>query len=568
MMMAGFFNYLGANPFILLFLTVGLAIWIGRQSIAGYGLGMVAAAIIVGCGLSVWASVYGVKLELNNFTKSMFYYLFMYGVGLRVGPSFVNSLGGDGLRFTGLAVVSCVIGLALVVAGAQLLDLPPGAAGGILAGSQTMSAAIGSAEEAVNAGVVALPPGTTPEQVSSMIALSYGITYIWGTVGIILITKYLPTWWGVDARAAARDYEVKHGVASGDAPALSAWSPGGVRAYRLENSEWDGKPIGALLRANPEYRVVNVVRKGGKLGVSDDLVLQLGDVVALGGRRETMTEKMGLIGPEVSDRQALDIPLDQAEILVTNRDMLKLTHRELRALPDVNQIQLVKLERGGVTLPIGTDTVLQRMDVLTLVGLKDAVSRVGALFGRVVRPSTATDLLTLSIGMVLGFLIGAIQFPAFGASIGLGNAGGLLVSGVIISSLSSRLRFFGNTPNAARNVLEDLGLVVFVAIVGINAGNSLLTQLTGLLAVKIFLVGFIACSVPPVIVWAIGYHVFKMNPAVLMGGVAGARSHSGPCREAAVEIQSNVPWIGFPVAYAVSGVLLTVFGYFAMILGS
>ena len=82
---------------------------------------MVAAAIIVGCGLSVWASAYGVKLELNNFTKSMFYYLFMYGVGLRVGPSFVNSLGGDGLKFTLLAVVSCVIGLVLVVLGAQLL---------------------------------------------------------------------------------------------------------------------------------------------------------------------------------------------------------------------------------------------------------------------------------------------------------------------------------------------------------------------------------------------------------------------------------------------------------------
>jgi putative transport protein len=137
---------------------------------------------------------------------------------------------------------------------------------------------------------------------------------------------------------------------------------------------------------------------------------------------------------------------------------------------------------------------------------------------------------------------------------------------VIVSSLSSRLRFFGNTPAAARNVLEDLGLVVFVAIVGINAGNSLLAQLTGALALKIFLVGFVACTIPPIIVWAIGFHVFRMNPAVLMGGVAGARSHSGPCREAAVEIQSNVPWIGFPVGYAVSGVLLTVFGYFAMLL--
>ena len=148
------------------------------------------------------------------------------------------------------------------------------------------------------------------------------------------------------------------------------------------------------------------------------------------------------------------------------------------------------------------------------------------MFGAVVRPSAATDLLTLSVGMILGFLIGSIQFPAFGASVGLGNAGGLLVSGVIVSSVASRLRFFGNTPSAARNVLEDLGLVVFVAIVGINAGNSLLTQLTGTLALKIFIVGFIACSVPPFIVWAIGYHVFKLNPAVLMGGVAGARSHS------------------------------------------
>jgi putative transport protein len=564
--MASFFEWLGANPYILLFLTVGLAVWIGRQTIAGYGLGMVAAAIIVGCGLAVWGSAYGVKLELNSFTKSMFYYLFMYGVGLRVGPSFVNSLGGDGLKFTLLAIVSCTIGLALVVLGVQFMDLPPGAAGGILAGSQTMSAAIGSAEEAVNAGVLTLPPGTTPEQVSSMIALSYGITYIWGTVGIILITKYLPKWWGIDAEASAREYEKKFGVASGDTPQLSGWTTGGLRAYRLENTSWIGKTIGDMLKANPEYRIVNVVRGGNPMQVSQGLTLAANDIIALGGRRETMTEKMGLIGPEVSDKVALDIPLDTAEILVTNKDMLKLTNAELRALPDVDQIQLVKIERGGISLPIGTNTKLQRMDVLSVVGLKDAVSRVGSLFGRVVRPSTATDLLTLSLGMILGLLIGAIQFPAFGASIGLGNAGGLLVSGVIVSSVASRLRFFGNTPNAARNILEDLGLIVFVAIVGINAGNSLLTQLTGVLALKIFIVGFIACSIPPVIVWALGYHVFKINPAVLMGGVAGARSHSGPCREAAVEIKSNVPWIGFPVAYAVSGVLLTVFGYFAMIL--
>ncbi len=168
--------------------------------------------------------------------------------------------------------------------------------------------------------------------------------------------------------------------------------------------------------------------------------------------------------------------------------------------------------------------------------------------------------------MVLGLLIGQINVPVGDFSVGLGNAGGLLLSGILVSSVVSRLRFFGSTPNAARNILEDLGLVTFIAIVGINAGATLLEQLTGDIAVKILIVGFIASTLPPIITWAIGLHVMKINPAVLMGGVAGARSHSGPAREASKEIDSSVPWVGFPVGYAVSGVLYTIFGYFAMVL--
>src|SRR5690348_10167849 len=131
--MQSFFQWMAANPFALLFIAVGLAVWVGKFSFKGYGLGMVAAAIIIGCGLSTWGSTYGVKLELNNFAKSLFYYLFMYGVGLRVGPSFVNSLRGDGLKFTFLAFLASLMGLGLCVVGAKLFNLPPGAAGGLLA---------------------------------------------------------------------------------------------------------------------------------------------------------------------------------------------------------------------------------------------------------------------------------------------------------------------------------------------------------------------------------------------------------------------------------------------------
>jgi len=564
--MEALMHFLAGNPYILLFLVVGLAVGIGKVSIKGYGLGMVAAAIIVGCAISVLGASYGQKLELNNFAKLLFYYLFMYGVGLRVGPSFVNSLKDDGLKYTVLAVVSCVLGLAIVVGGAKITNLPVGAAGGMLAGSQTMSAAIGSAEQAVTAGVVHVPPGSSKEQISAMIALSYGITYIWGTVGIIMICKYLPRWWGVDAKKAAVEYEKEHGVANVDGAGLTGYRKFGLRAYRLENEKTVGKTIETFRAENHEYRIVNVVRAGESQGASASLVLEKGDVIALGGTLAALTDKMGIIGPEVAEAAALDIPLDEAEILVTSKEFVDKTLASYRNTEMAGQLQLIKIERGGVPIPLATDTKIHRMDILTVVGLKDAVSKAGAMLGRIARPSTGTDLLTLAVGMILGFLIGAIQFPAFGAKVGLGNAGGLLVSGIIVSSFVSRLRFFGNTPNAARNVLEDLGLVVFVSIVGINAGAGLLTQLTGALALKIFLVGFVACTVPPFIVWAIGYNIFKINPAALMGGVAGARSHSGPAREAAKEIDSSVPWLGFPVGYAVSGVLLTVFGYFAMIL--
>ncbi|WP_298925577.1 aspartate:alanine exchanger family transporter [uncultured Ramlibacter sp.] len=563
--MLSFFKWLAENPFVLLFFTVGLSVAIGKLSFKGYGLGMVAAAIVVGCALSTVGSLYGVKLELNNFAKSLFYYLFMYGVGLRVGPSFINSLKGDGLKFTFLAFVAALLGLGLCVLGAKMFDLPTGAAGGLLAGSQTMSAAIGSAEQAVTQGVVKLADGQTAEQVSAMIALSYGISYIWGTVGIILICKYLPRWWGLDARAAALEYEREHGVRNVDDAALTGYRPYATRAYRLENPEWQGKSISEFRQKYPEYRVLNIRRGEELLGSDPALRMQTGDVLALAGTRSDMATNLGLIGTEIDDPKVLSVPLGQAEILVTNKDAVDRTVGSFKG--DLSgQVAVLRIERAGAPIPVGNDTKLQRMDVVFLAGLNDAVKRVGELFGRFAQPNTSTDLLTLSAGMILGLLIGAISFPAFGASVGLGNAGGLLVSGVIVSSLQSRLRFFGNTPNAARNILEDLGLVVFVAIVGINAGNSLLAQLTGVLALKIFFVGFIACTVPPFVVWILGYHVFKINPAILMGGVAGARSHSGPCREAAKEINSTVPWIGFPVAYAISGILLTIFGYFAMVL--
>jgi putative transport protein len=563
--MRALFEFLAGNPYVLLFLVVGAAYALGKVTIKGYGLGTTASAIVVGTLISTAASTYGHQYRIDDFTRLLFYYLFMYAVGLRVGPAFVNGLKDDGWKYVLLAVLCSTSGLLLAVWLADAFGLPPGSAAGILAGAMTMSAALGAADQAVATGAYMLPEGFTTEQISANIALSYGITYVWGTVGIILIVRYLPKIFGVDARAAARRYEAQIGVPSADETGLTAYQPFGARAYRVTNAQSIGSTVGALRERFPVYRWLAIERGGAVIPVTDDAVLRADDVVVLLGRVEDLTDNMGVLGPEVAESKALKVPLDRAEILVTNRHFADLPVQELKR-DFGGTVQLVRMERGGNPIPWGQLTIPRRGDVLHVIGVKESVQKLAQLAGAIARPSVATDLLVLSLGMILGFLIGALELDVRGLPIGLGAAGGLLVSGVIVASLRSRFPIFAETPTSSRQLLEDLGLTVFVAIVGINVGGTLLSMVTGSTALWILLAGFVVTTVPPLLVWMVGAYLMRMNPAVLMGATAGARSHSAPCREAAEEIGSTVPWIGFSVGYAVSGVLLTVFGYVAMLL--
>ena len=246
-----------------------------------------------------------------------------------------------------------------------------------------------------------------------MIALSYGITYIWGTVGIILICKYLPRWWGIDAKAAAKKYEEEFGVNNVEGAGLSGFRPFGLRAYRLENAATAGKTIEQFRKSNPEYRIVNVVR--GRTALGADHVNRAADKATSShsaARSKALTDKMGLIGPEVADQKALNIaarsgrnPCHQQG---GRRPRARLVPRIRRSPASCRSSNY---ERGGVPFPVGLKTKLQRMDILTVVGLKGAVEEAGNMFGRIARPSTSTDLLTLSVGMILGFLIGAHPVP-------------------------------------------------------------------------------------------------------------------------------------------------------------
>ena len=618
--MQSLFEWLSSHTYVLLFVVVLGGVLLGKASVKGYGLGMAASTVLVAITLSGLSHGTGVPMGVDEYTQSFFVALFMYGLGLSIGPSLHHSLKGEGLKLTGLAALCAILGLALTVAFVRAWDLPPGAAGGILAGAMTVPAALGPAQEAIRQGAFVVPHGVRHDDVAGMIGLSYALTCLWGALGILLACKYLPSWWGVDVRAEARKHEEQLGVANLDEAGLSGYQPLAIRAYRLTNHALTGWTVKRFGQEYPQYSVLNVLRPeparraavaangkpfasekpvlvaaGGrqltvvrdpeatlpaiaagagrgllpptqyaKLGASQELTFRQGDIITIGARTALLPRDTAIIGPEVCDPGTINVPLDAAQVVVTQPGM---EGRKLGELGDggfVGQVALHHVERGGVPIPMGLHLRLQRFDVLFVMGVKSGVDRLAAMAGQIVRPSLSAELMTLAAGMILGLALGSIEFPFAGASVGPGNAVGLLISGILVSTMAARL-LPGGTAGTARNLVSELGLVVFLAVTGINAGASLAAQVSGELATKILIAGFFVGTLPPVIAWTVGLRFLKLNPAVLVGGVAGARAHPDAAREAVKTIASNVPWTGFPVAYAVSVLLLTLFGYVAMI---
>jgi putative transport protein len=141
----------------------------------------------------------------------------------------------------------------------------------------------------------------------------------------------------------------------------------------------------------------------------------------------------------------------------------------------------------------------------------------------------------------------------------------LLFSGVLVSTLRERLPIFGNTPTGARQFIEDVGLTIFVIVVGINAGASIAAQFLVSGAVYVFVSGVVVTSMPPLIGWLFGFYVLRLNPALLCGAIAGARNLTAAMKAACEESQSDVPALGYAVPYALSAILLTLWGYVAML---
>lgn len=549
-------------PEIAIFLTLGLGFWFGKMKFGSFSLGVVSSTLIAG----VLIGQFDIAISAN--VKSTFFLMFLFAVGYGVGPQFFNGLKGDGLQQALFSVVQCVVVLVTAVVVGKFLGYDAGGTAGLLSGASTISAVLGVASNSIEQ--LGITAGQKKAMLDAM-PVAYAVTYIFGTAGSAWILATLgPKILRIDLAEECRKYETELGgslAASRDR--LSAYTHFVLRAHRLTNPEWIGKTVAELEASFAMRTFVQRLRQYGQIvEPTPQTVLRKDDVLAIAGRREVVVEGATRIGPEVDDRELMDIEIQILDVVVTNKAMVGKTLGELVAT-QLDQggrgVFLRKLVRTGVEMPVTVNFRLNRGDTMTLVGSKTDVERVAPLVGYIDRATEETDMVVMGIGIVLGALLGALTVEVGGVPLTLSTSGGALIAGLVCGWLRSVNRTFGRVPAPALWVFNNIGLNTFIAVVGISAGPGFVVGLQEQ-GLSLFLAGIVVTTVPLVSGVLIAKHLFRMPAPIALGAAAGARTTTAALGAIEAEARSKVPALGYTVTYAVGQILLTVWGVVVVIL--
>jgi putative transport protein len=547
---------LRSHPEITFFLVLGFGYLLGKVKLGSFTLGAVTGTLLAG------VAVGQLSVQVSGEVKQCFFLLFLFSIGFRTGPQFFRGLKSEGLQQAALSVIVATTGLLVAYAVSRLLGYDAGTAAGVIAGSLTESATIGTASDAIaRLGL----PDAEAQALTNRIPVAFAVTYLIGVIGAAwFLSQLAPRIMGVDLEAECRRYEQQ--MQGGSIAAATARRDIEYRAYMVPaGSILIGKRIREIEQAASDARLfVERVRRGEEVFDPDEATtLQEGDSLAVTGRREVLVErideqKLGL--REVDDRGLLDIPGEVLDVVVTRAEIDGRTLADLAREDAVRSVYLRRITRSGTPVAMFPATEIQRGDVLTLVGPARRVTRAAAWIGVPDRPTDVTDMVLVAFGIVAGALIGIPALVLGGIELGLSLPVGVLLGGLVCGWLRSMWpRFFGRIPGPTLWIFESIGLAGFVAVVGLNAGPDFVEGLRTS-GVSLVLAGLITVLVPHLVGVITGSWVFGMHPGVLLGVCAGAGTATPALAAIQEAARSPVPTLGYGVAYAVGNVLLALWG--------
>lgn len=561
-----------SHPELAIYLVLGVGFLVGRIHIKGFSLGIVTSVLLVG------VVVGQLDIPMTGALKQTAFLLFLFAIGYKVGPQFFAGLRKEGLPQVGFAALMCLFILFSTWGIAAIMGYNVGEAAGLLSGSQTISAVIGVADDTIRGmGLSA----EEQKKVLDIMPVAYAVTYIFGTAGSAWILARLgPRMLGgiEKVKSACRDLETRMGKDESDKPGvMEARREVEFRCYRVGN-EWfkKGRSVFDLehfFERQGKRLFVERIRKGKM--IIDDVrpkeILHLGDEVVLSGRHEYTIGEEKWIGEEVEDEALLAFPVMVIKSTVAGRSFRREKSfngkrvSELRAQPFMHGIVIQRIRRMGVSIPVLPKTILDTGDVIELVGRKVEVQLAAKEVGYPDPATNESDVVFLSMGILIGAIIGTLTLHIGNVPISLSSSGGALIAGLVFGWWRAHHPTMGAIPEGALWVFNNLGLNIFIAIVGISAGPGFVEGFREA-GLSLFLAGIVATSLPLFFGLFIATKLFKFHPAIALGCCAGARTTTAAIGAIQESLGSETPALGYTVTYAVGNTLLILWGVFIVLM--
>ncbi len=523
-------NLLLDQPLIVLFALIASGLLLGSVKVKGISLGssgVLFTALLAGhLGYSIPAGVGTLGLVL-----------FVYCVGIGAGDRFFASLVREGTALAKLAVLIVGLGAAMTWVGATLLDIPTGLATGIFAGSLTSTPALAAATEGMQ---LAARGG------ADSVSIGYGIAYPFGVIGVVLFVQVLP-------RILRLDLDAVPGPP--DAPCGNR-----VENVLVEvtNPNLYGQRISESGVTN--FNAVQICRiySGGSLvPLSYDDKFEDGQILLLVGRRCEMKMAVDMIGKRSEAKLHEDVENERQTVIVTSRAFTG------RALGDIAPLRnygivVTSITRLGLIFVPNANTVIERHDHLICVGRVDDLRTFSVAVGHRSSAIDATCVLSLSIGLTLGIILGMLPFGLPGGTpITLGLAGGPLFVALILGHFGKIGPVVGFIPRPTRMLLQELGLVFFLANAGVRGGSALVSTLQQH-GFMLFGLGVCVSLLPLIVAWPIATKHFKMNPLQALGGICGGMTSTPALGAITAKTESQTPVISYVSAYPVALIFMII----------
>ncbi|MFC0990774.1 putative transporter [Pasteurella multocida] len=494
----------------LLALVAVIGLWIGHWKIRGVGLG-IGGVLFGGIIVAHFTNQYGLKLDAHtmHFIQEFGLILFVYTIGIQVGPGFFASLRQSGLKLNGFAALIVLLGSLAVIVIHKLADVPLDIILGIYSGAVTNTPSLGAGQQILS------ELGLT--QTTSTMGMAYAMAYPFGICGILLSMWLIRLFFRIKIDDEAKNFLKESGQ---DKETLGSIN------VRVTNPNLDGLRLVDIPGFDEKRDVVCTrLKRDEHISVPQaNTIIQKGDLLHLVGEMPLLRKIKLVLGEEV------DVPLSSFSgdlrsdrIVVTNEKVLG---KKIRAL-GIHQkygVVISRLNRAGVELVPTANTALQFGDVLHVVGRSEVLNQAVSILGNAQQKLQQVQMLPVFIGIGLGVLLGSIPFhiPGFPVPLKLGLAGGPLVVALILARIGSIGKLYWFMPPSANLALREIGIVLFLAVVGLKSGGNFVDTLVNGSGLEWMVYGIFITFVPLMIVGIVARLYAKMNYLSLCGLLAGS----------------------------------------------